>query len=139
MNFTRPSREELNAIEELGNPSWNWDSFFHYMKKVPFNRTAVSLYMCSQACRVRLCSRSFYPKKMLSDMLPSRTQLTMARMVSSTSQSLLPSLITLVGPVSSSYSPIWAEMHLKLFDAAENLGIPRNPQAVIQFHFAMFV
>ncbi len=30
----RPTRHELDAIEQLGNPGWNWDSLLHYMKKV---------------------------------------------------------------------------------------------------------
>ncbi|TFK61171.1 alcohol oxidase [Pluteus cervinus] len=36
INFTgvnRASKEELDAIEQLGNKGWNWDSLLHYMKK----------------------------------------------------------------------------------------------------------
>ncbi|CDO78110.1 GMC oxidoreductase [Trametes cinnabarina] len=32
------------------------------------------------------------------------------------------------GPIKNSFGPIWAELHLKLFEAAEALGIPRNPE-----------
>lgn len=31
--FVRPSKEELDAIERLGNVGWNWDSLSAYMKK----------------------------------------------------------------------------------------------------------
>ncbi|SJL12971.1 related to Glucose dehydrogenase [acceptor] precursor [Armillaria ostoyae] len=31
--FVRPSKEELDAIEKLGNVGWNWDSLSAYMKK----------------------------------------------------------------------------------------------------------
>ncbi|KAK0496357.1 alcohol oxidase [Armillaria luteobubalina] len=31
--FVRPSKEELDAIEQLGNVGWNWDSLSAYMKK----------------------------------------------------------------------------------------------------------
>ncbi|CAL1697277.1 unnamed protein product [Somion occarium] len=36
LNFTvavRPTKEELNALEALGNPGWNWDNLWKYMKK----------------------------------------------------------------------------------------------------------
>ncbi|KAK0486182.1 alcohol oxidase [Armillaria novae-zelandiae] len=36
LNFfasVRPSKEELDAIESLGNPGWNWGNILHYMKK----------------------------------------------------------------------------------------------------------
>ena len=34
------------------------------------------------------------------------------------------------GPLKTSFPPSWAESHLALFDTAEKLGIPRNPEAV---------
>ena len=34
MNLFRPSREEYDSIEKLGNPGWNWDSLLQYIKKV---------------------------------------------------------------------------------------------------------
>ncbi|KAF9028819.1 alcohol oxidase [Hymenopellis radicata] len=33
MCFIRPSKEEFDALEELGNTGWNWDNLLHYMKK----------------------------------------------------------------------------------------------------------
>ncbi|KAF8868345.1 alcohol oxidase [Infundibulicybe gibba] len=33
LGMFRPSRDELNALEELGNDGWNWPSLFEYMKK----------------------------------------------------------------------------------------------------------
>lgn len=36
LNFfasVRPSKEEIDAIESLGNPGWNWENILHYMKK----------------------------------------------------------------------------------------------------------
>lgn len=36
LNFfasVRPSKEELDAIESLGNPGWNWENILRYMKK----------------------------------------------------------------------------------------------------------
>lgn len=34
LGMFRPSKEELDALEVLGNKGWNWDSLLHYMKKV---------------------------------------------------------------------------------------------------------
>ncbi|KAF9012816.1 alcohol oxidase, partial [Hymenopellis radicata] len=31
--FVRPTKEEFDALEELGNPGWNWDNLLSYMKK----------------------------------------------------------------------------------------------------------
>ncbi|KAI0653729.1 GMC oxidoreductase [Cubamyces menziesii] len=36
MNFlmwTRPQRQDIDAIEALGNPGWNWERFYEYSKK----------------------------------------------------------------------------------------------------------
>ena len=37
MGMFRPSKEEYDALEELGNPGWNWDEMLKYMKKVQFS------------------------------------------------------------------------------------------------------
>lgn len=34
MAFVRPSKEELDGIEQLGNPGWNWNSLYAGMLKV---------------------------------------------------------------------------------------------------------
>lgn len=34
LGMFRPSKEELDALEVLGNKGWNWDTLLHYMKKV---------------------------------------------------------------------------------------------------------
>ena len=39
MVVTRPSKYEVDALEELGNPGWNWDTLLPYFKKVPYYRT----------------------------------------------------------------------------------------------------
>ncbi|TFY69098.1 hypothetical protein EVJ58_g605 [Rhodofomes roseus] len=31
--WTRPQREDIDALEKLGNPGWNWETFYRYMKK----------------------------------------------------------------------------------------------------------
>lgn len=31
--YTKPAREEMDALEALGNPGWNWESFQKYAKK----------------------------------------------------------------------------------------------------------
>lgn len=36
MNFyawTRPPAKDIDAIEQLGNPGWNWEDFEKYSKK----------------------------------------------------------------------------------------------------------
>ncbi|KLO19190.1 GMC oxidoreductase [Schizopora paradoxa] len=33
LGMFRPSKEELDALEVLGNKGWNWDSLLHYTKK----------------------------------------------------------------------------------------------------------
>lgn len=30
----RPSKDDIDALEKLGNKGWNWESLLHYMKKV---------------------------------------------------------------------------------------------------------
>ncbi len=43
----RPSKEELDALEVLGNKGWNWDSLLHYMKKasiVPMGSNSTTTY-----------------------------------------------------------------------------------------------
>ncbi|KAF9262836.1 alcohol oxidase [Marasmius fiardii PR-910] len=40
----RPTKEEFDRIEELGNKGWNWESILHYMKKSEnLNPTPLSL------------------------------------------------------------------------------------------------
>jgi choline dehydrogenase-like flavoprotein len=34
LGMFRPSREEFDALEKLGNKGWNWESLLGYMKKV---------------------------------------------------------------------------------------------------------
>lgn len=34
MGLFRPSREEYDVIEELGNQGWNWEDILKYIKKV---------------------------------------------------------------------------------------------------------
>lgn len=43
MGIFRPTKYELDAIEQLGNPGWNWDSLLHYFKKVVILRPGQSL------------------------------------------------------------------------------------------------
>ncbi|EKM50075.1 uncharacterized protein PHACADRAFT_213839 [Phanerochaete carnosa HHB-10118-sp] len=31
--YTKPAREEMDALEALGNPGWNWESYQKYIKK----------------------------------------------------------------------------------------------------------
>ncbi|EIW85831.1 alcohol oxidase [Coniophora puteana RWD-64-598 SS2] len=33
LGMTRPSRVEMDFVEKLGNPGWNWESFMHYSKQ----------------------------------------------------------------------------------------------------------
>jgi hypothetical protein len=36
MGMFRPSKMEVDALEDLGAKGWNWDSLLHYMKKVSY-------------------------------------------------------------------------------------------------------
>ncbi|KAI0746055.1 GMC oxidoreductase [Earliella scabrosa] len=40
MAWTKPAREELDALESLGNPGWNWDMYQKYANKVEGFRTS---------------------------------------------------------------------------------------------------
>ncbi|KAE9406057.1 FAD/NAD(P)-binding domain-containing protein, partial [Gymnopus androsaceus JB14] len=33
LGLFRPSKQEMDALETLGNPGWNWESMLHYMQK----------------------------------------------------------------------------------------------------------
>ena len=34
MGMFRPSKTEIDALEDLGAKGWNWESLLYYMKKV---------------------------------------------------------------------------------------------------------
>ncbi|EJC99664.1 alcohol oxidase [Fomitiporia mediterranea MF3/22] len=92
---TRPSKAELDALQELGNEGWNWESFLHYVKK----------------------SETVYP--------PSGITAEQAKVYAAT---LEPEFHGTNGPIYKSMRTVWTDAHAKVFDAAEALGIPRNPE-----------
>lgn len=94
LGIFRPSKIELDAIEELGNPGWNWDSLLYYMKKSE----------CLQPPDVSRTNALKYAMK--PDLEYHGTD----------------------GPIKNSFGPVLGEMHMKLFDSAQALGIPRNPE-----------
>ncbi|KAK0433353.1 alcohol oxidase [Armillaria borealis] len=98
--FVRPSKEELDAIEQLGNVGWNWDSLSAYMKKV-----------CTS-----LSQRSFPIKPWI------RRHLTLSPSIFSCS-----STTSKLGPIAKSYPPHITEIHAPLLDSLECMGVPRNP------------
>lgn len=44
-------------------------------------------------------------------------------------------LTCLTGPIKVSYVTGWSDVHGKMLDAVENIGIPRNPEAVCNMRF----
>ncbi|EKM52284.1 uncharacterized protein PHACADRAFT_260581 [Phanerochaete carnosa HHB-10118-sp] len=94
LGIFRPSKDEIDAIEELGNPGWNWDSLLYYLKK-------------SEGLQ-------------LPDLSPTKALNYAAKPN--------PEYHGTDGPIKQSFSPVWADLHLKLFESAEALGIPRNPE-----------
>ncbi|KIP05965.1 hypothetical protein PHLGIDRAFT_128561 [Phlebiopsis gigantea 11061_1 CR5-6] len=94
MGMFRPSKIEIDAIEELGNPGWNWDSLSHYFKK----SEALQLPNLSPRDALKYAAKPNIEHHGFE------------------------------GPIKNSFAPVWSEMHLKLFETAEALGIPRNPE-----------
>ncbi|EKM50933.1 uncharacterized protein PHACADRAFT_262829 [Phanerochaete carnosa HHB-10118-sp] len=45
MAYTKPAREELDALETLGNPGWNWSSYQKYANKAEGFRTPAPAIM----------------------------------------------------------------------------------------------
>ncbi|OSD00955.1 GMC oxidoreductase [Trametes coccinea BRFM310] len=94
LGIFRPSKDEIDAIEQLGNPGWNWDSLLYYLKK-------------SETLQ-----------------LPDLTADEAAAYAAQPD----PVYHGADGPIKNSFGPIWADLHLKLFESAEALGIQRNPE-----------
>ncbi|KAK7690599.1 hypothetical protein QCA50_005698 [Cerrena zonata] len=94
----RPSKDELDAFENLGNPGWNWDSLLYYMKK---------------------SEQLQFP-----DISPEDSQ----------HLALLPELEFrgLDGPLAKSFPiPNITDVHPKMMDALETLGVPRTLDGAI--------
>lgn len=68
MGMFHPSKLECDALEGLGNEDWNWESLFHYMKKVEL----LPLYSACLADRNLTQSENTVPDKMLSVELAER-------------------------------------------------------------------
>lgn len=45
----RPSKQDMDALEKLGNEGWNWESLLHYMKKVCL---VVQITFCTSQCLI---------------------------------------------------------------------------------------
>lgn len=65
--MARPGKVEIDALEELGNPGWNWETTLVYMKKV---RTRPAFYFvshasdCTHLFRLSYQSERFDPVKL---------------------------------------------------------------------------
>ncbi|KAI8980779.1 GMC oxidoreductase [Trametes punicea] len=94
LGIFRPSKDEVDAIERLGNPGWNWDSLLYYLKK----SETLQLPNLTPDDALKYAAKP--------DLVYHGTE----------------------GPIKQSFGPIWADLHLKLFESAEALGIPRNPE-----------
>lgn len=93
MGMFRPSKEELDAIETLGNKGWNWDSFLHYLKK---SETTYKSNLSPEDA-----------KRFGADPDPEYHGTD--------------------GPIAKSLPIAWPTILSNFFDAAEALGVPRNP------------
>lgn len=91
----RPSKSEMDALEELGNPGWNWETMLHYMKK---------------------------GETLQNSNLPDEQAIRYAAKPD-------PSLHGTDGPIKKSFPTVLSDLHGKLFDAAESLGIWRNVES----------
>lgn len=94
LGMFRPSKVEMDALEELGNKGWNWDSILHYMKK----------------------SETLQPSDLSDDEA--------VRFAAKPE----PHYHGTNGPIKKSYLTVWYEMHAKLLDTMENMGVPRNSE-----------
>ncbi|KAK0232281.1 alcohol oxidase [Armillaria nabsnona] len=105
--FVRPSKEELDAIEQLGNVGWNWDSlsaasaFKHRMN-----------LLTDSASRHRRIRRTMDTKAL--------------DFITSDFFSLINN-VSKLGPIAKSYPPHITEIHTPLLDSLECMGVPRNP------------
>ncbi|KAK0445982.1 alcohol oxidase [Desarmillaria tabescens] len=126
LGFVRPSKEELDAIEELGNEGWNWDSLSSYMKKAGTSlseRSFFSLAYRASAFKHRMNlstdSASQHPR--------TRRTMDTKALHFITSDFSRSSITPELGPIAKSYPPQISEIHAPLLDSLECLGVPRNP------------
>ncbi|KIJ36601.1 GMC oxidoreductase [Sphaerobolus stellatus SS14] len=94
LGLLRPTKDEFDALEELGNPGWNWKSMLHYLKK----------------------SESISPIPLSEE---DAKKFAVAPVVSAHGTN---------GPIVKSLPTVYSGIQSCLFDAAEALGIPRNPE-----------
>ncbi|KAE9406056.1 GMC oxidoreductase [Gymnopus androsaceus JB14] len=95
LGLFRPSKQEMNALEALGNPGWNWESMLHYMQK----------------------SETLLP--------PTLTHSEAVKYAAKPKKDLHGS----EGPLKKSFPTMLTRLHAEFFDAAEYIGIPRNPES----------
>ncbi|KAF9476809.1 FAD/NAD(P)-binding domain-containing protein [Pholiota conissans] len=94
LGMFRPSKEEFDALEKLGNQGWNWESMLYYMKK-----SETTIYGgLSPLDEERFAAKPD------------------------------PAFHGTSGPIKKSFPTKLMEQHGLLFDAAEALGVPRNPE-----------
>ncbi|KAJ3572978.1 hypothetical protein NP233_g2735 [Leucocoprinus birnbaumii] len=95
--WTKPSREDIDAWEQLGNKGWNWDTFNKYMQR----------------------AITFTPPK-LSD--EEHAQLAMVKALSSSENGALAQLHP-PGPIQVSYPPLRTDLDIKVQQAFQEMGI----------------
>lgn len=135
----RPAKEELDALEGLGNKGWNWSSLLHYMKKVRLLLFHVSTSYLRHTThktliRAKLHFQAIFLLQMKLYLLPNQNPSSMELQVSFCHTLLVTfaeqPLAIWKGPIKKSFPTYWTATQPLLFDAAEALGVPRNPEMV---------
>ena len=125
----RPSKEELDALEqEFGNEGWNWESLLHYMKKVRVREPPPTV--SNTPHRVKPFNRPDSPRPKHANTPSNLTQTCTEKTVRRPDPHAHCATDHRAGPLKVSFPCVLNDMHRRFFDAAERLGVPRNPEAV---------
>ena len=139
----RPTKEEMDVLEEFGNEGWNWPSLLECFKKVRSNLGLVIHYteLVLVSNRAKHFFRTPYPKKILSSMRLLLNPSSMERMVCIPlyliqSSMVINTKLTSLGPIMKSLPAYKTQLHSKYLDALETLGVHRKPESVSLIHLA---
>ncbi|KAK0503574.1 alcohol oxidase [Armillaria luteobubalina] len=103
LGIARPSKDEYDAIEELGNEGWNWHSLLEATKRVREHSSSIN----SEHTVPSDCTKEQAQELAIG---PD------------------PVLHGKHGPIIKSFSASQSPIYAKIFDAPEHLHVPRNPE-----------
>lgn len=130
MAMTRPAKEELDALEQLGNLGWNWESMLPYFKKVCIAQIASAQTRSAPPCSAKASCRTPIQRVSLQNMRSSfptqsgtETQVRCVRLRKFKSDRK-------IGPIKKSLPIVLHEIHGLFIDSADAMDIQKNADMV---------